>query len=178
MDLQYKLEGLDAVLKKMRALPVDVRMKGARYAMRKSANLVRDAAVMNAEKLNDPKTREEISKNIAVRFASREAKRTGDVMFRVGVLGGAMTAYSNTRYNRRKRLVGKAYQVEGDIGNPGGDTFYWRFLEFGTQHIGARPFMRPALEQNIGAATDEFTKHLDRWLDRYFKRNGIAPPSL
>jgi len=29
--------------------------------------------------------------------------------------------------------------------NKGGDTFYWRFLEFGTKSIKARPFMRPAM---------------------------------
>ena len=105
-DIEFQLTGLDAVLKKMRALPVDVRMKGARFAGRKAANLIRDAAVENAQRIDDPDTREQISKNVSVRFANREFRRTGDVMFLVGILGGARQ-YSNTKENVRKRRVGQ-----------------------------------------------------------------------
>lgn len=174
-DIEFQLTGLDAVLKKMRALPVDVRMKGARFAGRKAANVIRDAAVERASQLNDPATKEEIAKNIVVRFSRQRFRRTGDVAFRVGVLGGARQ-YGNTRENVRKRRAGKTYATDGSSVNPGGDTFYWRFLEFGTQRMAARPFMRPALSENTEAATTEFTSQLNRWLDRYFSRQGIAPP--
>lgn len=174
---EFKIEGLDAVLKKMRALPVDVRMKGARFAGRKAANLIRDAAVANASRINDPATREEIAKNIVVRFATRESRRTGDVMFRVGVLGGARQ-YAKNRENVRKRRAGSSYSTGGSSGNPGGDTFYWRYQEHGTQNMAARPFMLPALEQNADAATSIFATNLDSWLDRYFRRNGVASSNL
>lgn len=177
MASEFKIEGLDAVIKKMRALPVDVRMKGARFAGRKAANLIRNAAVENASKINDPATREEIAKNIAVRFSTKESKRTGDVMFRVGVMGGARQ-YANTKENVRKRRAGATYNTDGSSGNPGGDTFYWRFVELGTQKVGARPFMQPALANNTAAATTEFTNQLNGWLDRYFRRQGIVPPDL
>lgn len=176
-DIEFKLEGLDPILKKMRALPLDLRMKGARFAGRKAANLIRDAAVANAERINDPATKEEIAKNIAVRFSSRESRRTGDVMFRIGVLGGARR-YANTKENRRGRRVGESYATDGSSANPGGDTWYWRLLHFGTQTIPANPFMTRAMEQSANAATTEFTSKLDGWLDRYFRRNGIAPPDL
>ena len=177
METQFKLEGLDAVLAKMRALPIDVRQKGARFAGRKAANVIRDAAIQGAQKINDPSTREEIAKNITVRFATRTFRRTGDVMFRVGVLGGARQ-YANTTENRRKRRVGETYKTGGSSGNPGGDTFYWRFVEFGTQKVSARPFMRPALENNTARATNEFTRQLDGWLNRYFRRNSSVPPAV
>lgn len=177
VDIEFKLEGMDAVIRKMRALPVDVRKKGARFAGRKAANLIRDAAIQNATKIDDPQTREQIAKNVAVRFANREFRKTGDVMFRVGIMGGARQ-YANTRENRRKRRAGEAYATAGSSSNPGGDTFYWRFVEFGTQKAQARPFMRPALEQNIGPATDEFARQMNGWLDRYFRRQGIDPSSV
>lgn len=154
----FQIQGLDAVLKKMRALPVDVRKKGARFAGRKAANLIKDAAVQNAARIDDPATRDEIAKNIAVRFSNRTFKRTGDIMFRIGLLGGARQADENE-------------------GNPGGKTFHWRFVELGTETMPARPFMRPAATENAEAAASEFTSQLNRWLDRYYRKQGIAPPA-
>jgi HK97 gp10 family phage protein len=176
-EFETKLEGLDAIVKKMRALPIAVRQKGARFAGRRAANVIRDAVVENASRVNDPATREEIAKNVAVRFSSRESRSTGDVVFRVGILGGARQ-YANTRENRRKRRAGETYSTDGSSSNPGGDTFYWRFLEFGTQKAAAQPFMRPAAEQSAQPATTEFTTQLNAWLDRYFTRSGVVPPDL
>lgn len=176
-DVEFKLEGLEPILKKMRALPVDVRMKGARFAGRKAANVIRETAVENAQRLNDPATKQEIAKNVALRFANREFRRTGDVMFRVGILGGARQ-YANTKENVRKGRAGGTYKTDGSSANPGGDTFYWRFLEFGTKKMPAKPFMRPAMEQSRQAAVTEFTSQLSRWLDRYIRKHGIAPPAV
>jgi HK97 gp10 family phage protein len=36
----------------------------------------------------------------------------------------------------------------------GGDAFHWRFIEFGTSKMAARPFMRPALAENIQKVSD------------------------
>jgi HK97 gp10 family phage protein len=36
--------------------------------------------------------------------------------------------------------------VTAVVGTPVGTAFYWKFLEYGTEHIQARPFMRPAAE--------------------------------
>lgn len=166
---EFQLTGLDEVLKKLNAVKTDVKMKGARFAGRKAANLIQKAAVRNAAKVNDPATAEEIAKNVSVRFSSREFRRTGDVKFRIGVLGGAR------KYTYVKR-AGKTYvaSVKGPSSNPGLDTWYWRFLEFGTSRQAATPFMRPALEENVGSATDEFTRQLNGWLDRYFRKSGVS----
>ena len=48
MDVQFELQGLDQVLKKMRAVPKDIRLKGARFAGRKAATLIRESAIRNA----------------------------------------------------------------------------------------------------------------------------------
>lgn len=88
-NVQFSLLDPDGAIDKLKALPDAFRYKGARFALRKAANLVRDAAQQNARKLDDPATASVIAENIAVRFSSRTFKRTGNVMFRVGVMGGA-----------------------------------------------------------------------------------------
>jgi HK97 gp10 family phage protein len=50
-------------------------------------------------------------------------------------------------------------------GKGGKNAFYWRFLEFGTQFIAARPFMRPAFESKkmdaANAIKDALRKRID-----------------
>ena len=164
MANEFQIQGLDAVLAKMRALGPGLSAKGARTAMRKAANVVRDAAKANAAKLDDPSTPNRIADNVAVQFASKTLKRTGDIMFRVGVRGGARQ-YSNTSENRGKSRVGKSYAT-------GGSTFYWRFLEFGTSKMAARPFMRPALSENVGKAAEVAVVELNKAIDRLAKKAG------
>lgn len=164
MANEFQIQGLDEVLRKMRALGPGLAAKGARTAMRKAANVVRDAAKAGAAKLDRPETPNRIADNIAVQFSAKTLKTTGDVMMRVGVRGGAKQ-YSNTRENRGKGRVGKEYAT-------GGSTFYWRFLEFGTSKMPARPFMRPALQENVGKATDVAVVELNKAIDRLAKKAG------
>lgn len=157
--IQFSILDPDHAIDKIIGLPNAMRYKGARFGMRKAANLVRDKAQENARKLDDPATASVISENIAVRFSSRTFKRTGDVLFRVGVRGGA-----------------KLSDQEKSEGLPGKGTQHWRLQEFGTEHARAQPFMRPALSQNINQAISEAAKHMDRWLARNvdkIRNNGV-----
>ena len=157
--ISANVEGLEPLLARMENLSYDLRKKGGRFAMRKAANLVRDKARQNAAQVNDPKTPEEIAANIVVRFSPKDFKRNGDLVFRVGVLGGA-----------RGHAAASGEVAGKGQANPGGDTFYWRFLEFGTINMPAQPFARRALSENIQAATDEFVLHYNKSLDRAIKR--------
>jgi HK97 gp10 family phage protein len=150
--VQFSIIGLDSLLKKFDAINHDVRYKGGRFALRKAAQLVRDAAKQNALALDDPDTGRSIAANIAERWNGKLFRRTGDLGFRVGVLHGARLPKNNL-----------------DEG-AGGPTPHWRLLEFGTEKMAARPFMRPALENNINAATNEFAKHYEKAIDRAIKR--------
>lgn len=162
---EFKIDGLDAALATMRNLPMAMRMKVVKPAVRKAANLVRDSARAAALKIDRSETPLKIADNVNVQFASRHFKRTGEVMFRVGVRGGAK-AYGNTKQNRSKGRVGAKYVT-------GGSTFYWRFVELGTSRVRARPFLRPALERNIGAATDVVISEIDKQLARLLKRGKL-----
>lgn len=165
--VEFNITGLDSLLGKLEAVTYDVKRKGGRAALRKAAQLVASAARSNAQGLDDPATRTDISKNIAVRWDGRLFKRTGDLGFRVGVLGGAKE-YSNVHTRKGGRRG--TYAIGGSSSNPGGDTFYWRFLEFGTAKMAAQPFMRKALADNIEAATGAFVSEYEKAIDRALKR--------
>lgn len=152
---EFYIKGLEALNKRLKTIGTDMKKKGGRFALRKAANIVRDAAKANAKALDDPQTPEEVFDNIVVRWSGRQHRRTGDLPFRVGVLGGAKQPKSET-------------QVSGKV-NPGGQTFYWRFLEFGTEKAPAYEFMLPALTRNIDRVTNEFILQYNRKLDRLLK---------
>jgi len=54
--------------------------------------------------------------------------------------------------------------------NPGGDTFYWRFLEFGTETAPAKPFMRKALSSKVQEVQREFIQQYSKAIDRYLAK--------
>ena len=184
--MPVKIEGLDALRTRMRDLTTKESDKIFKAATRKSSLVFRDRARLNAQGIDDPKTRESIAKNIVSAFSSRTFRRTGNIMFRVGVLGGAKT-YSNTKANVRSGKAGKTYKTDGDKGNPGGDTFYWRFVEFGTKarkprtnskgrklrgHPGSRPrrFMTSAMLSEQDKALSVFAAEANMQLDRLLRK--------
>lgn len=168
----YQVEGLASLLGKLRSLPVKLQKKALRAAMRKGANVIKDAAKANAKLIDDPATAEAIHKNIAVQFSSRKSRQEGGVVMRVGVLGGARK-YGNTKENVRSGRAGQTYKTLGDKTNPGGDTRYWRFIELGTSRQPARPFLRPAMEQSGQGAIDAAALELNKQLDRLISNERI-----
>lgn len=142
------IEGLDEIVRKLRLLPDRIGRNAGRRALRKGANIIRDAARANAKQIDDPETREQIAKNIAVASGgAKREKRVGGVMLRVGVKGGA-------------RLT------KGDNGAPGGNTTYWRMIEFGTSQARAQPFMRPAMNSSASAASSAIISALNTEFDK------------
>jgi HK97 gp10 family phage protein len=168
-SIEFKLEGIDSLVSKLEAISYDAKRKGGRAALRKAASLISAKVAESAERVDDSKTAEDISKNITIRWNGRLFKASGDLGFRVGVLGGARQ-YGNTKENVRKGRAGKTYETLGSKDNPGGDTWYWRFVEFGTSRVAARPFMRPALAQSISEATAVFISEYEKAIDRAIKR--------
>lgn len=158
---EFKIEGLDQVLATMAALPDSITKNVAAFAMRKGANVIAKEARSRA-----PVRTGHLQSRIAVRKRKKRGPGVG-VAYSVGILGGASAKYANTRSNRRKGLVGKTYQKQ--------DTaFYWRFLEFGTEKMPARPFLRPAFEAAgeaaITAITEGFRTGLARAVTKAMKK--------
>lgn len=155
-NISFKIEGLESVLSKMKNVSNDVKYKGGRFALRKAAQVVRNSARSKALLIDDPKSAAEIAKNIVERWSGKRFKQTGDLMFRVGVMGGAGGNKSSAALESL----------------PGKDTRHWRHLEFGTQNTRAQPFMRRSMEENIGSATNEFVIQYGKALDRAIKKAG------
>lgn len=139
--VNFQMNGLPELLGKLDALDNDIKKKGGRFALRKAAQVLRKQAQANAERVDDPMTESRIAKNIVERWSGRTFKRTGNLMFRIGVLGGA------------KR----------------GETAHWRFLEFGTEKMRAQPIFRPVPGQVGQQATDEFISQYSKKIDRVLK---------
>ena len=143
MELRPVISDPDNVIKKLDKLPVALKGKALRNALRKGANVWRDAARVLAEKFDDPDTPLSVAKFITTGENRKLGKREGGIAMRVGVRGGA----------RSKK------------GTPT-TPWYWRFKEFGTQKQRAEPFMRPAMESNLQKAADEVLRALSPAIDK------------
>jgi len=151
---EFSLLGVDELIKTIKEVNRDVALKSGRFALRKAANLVAEAARFGASRLDDPETARSISQNVAVRFSSR-ASKGGRLMFRVGIRGGALLS-------------------RGGKKGQGAATPHWRLLEFGTSKMPARPFLRPALASNVSAAIAEFKSQFSASLARAIIRAKAA----
>ena len=158
-----QIDGLDAVIAKMRTLSDDRKQKNAATrSARRAMATVRKAAIENAKAIDDEESPEQIWRNIATSAA--KTKRDF-VLMRVGVRGGARS-YMQTRANVRKGIVGQQYATGGSKQNPGGDTWYWRLVEFGTARTRAKPFLRLALFNNVDQVEQGFITDYQSQLEK------------
>lgn len=153
--IRFQIDGLDAVLAKMRGLAPKLRQKGAKKALGRAAAIVRKAAKANAQRIDDPDTGRRISDNIVQRVRSGYTRRTGDVMVSVGVL------------TERGRIP----KGNPDTGRKG-NTPHWHLVEEGTEHARAQPFLRPALAANVDAVTNKFVSELGKEIDKALQEIG------
>lgn len=139
---EFKIEGLDPVLAKMKGLTPALKKKALRSAGTKAMRIVRDAARRGAAALDDPKSPSNIAKAIVTRYDSKASRREGGSVTKVGVMGGARPQKGNQ------------------------DTGHWRLVEFGSVNNPARPFMRPALANNVQKVTDTLVQSLNSDIDK------------
>jgi HK97 gp10 family phage protein len=149
---EFGLQGVDELLGKLSSISEDAKFKGGKLSLRRAAKFIADKAIQyQRENIDNPKTPNSIYKNIRVQFGKKRFKATGDLMFRIGVQGGAILKESSKP-------------------GTGGYTFYWRFIEFGTENVPARPFMRPALQNNDIKAAEIFLHEFKRSINLAIKK--------
>ena len=131
-EVTVRLDGVDELIRALKSAPDKIRRRAVRQALRKAGAVIRSDAKARAPVLmvrtpfRAPGT---VKRRISVR-PSKFARQAGDEGVFVGV--------KPLRGNTDTRRYGKA-----GAKNPN-DPFYWRFLEFGTQKMRARPFLGPA----------------------------------
>ena len=117
-----QIQGLDALAKALKELPDRVAKNGLRAAVYAGAKVIRDEAKLQALVATGTLKRAVILKQIPE--LSSKNKQTFFVTVRQG----------------------KKYRKQGKKGNLSQDAWYWRFVEFGTVKMSARPFLRPAFD--------------------------------
>lgn len=154
VTIRAKVRGIPEMKAALRRLHGDLRRKLLRQALAEGARAVRDDARRTVPTLNASsvpvrkgyRTAGQVRKSIVVR-TSKMARRAGDV----GV-------FVNVRPAKRGQRGAK---------NPN-DPFYWRWLEFGTKAMAARPFLRPAAGK-LGEALRIIERRLGRDVQKYDK---------
>lgn len=147
--INFTLTGFEEVRRKLAITPIKLRTKGSKRALGRAAAIVRKAARQNALRVDDAETGRRIADNIGQRVRGGYSRRTGDAMVSIGVL---------TQHGR----IPKGNPDTGRKGN----TPHWHLVELGTEKARAQPFLRPAMESNIGAVIDKFAAELDKELEK------------
>ena len=164
--LDVRVENLDEVIDKMSTFASRLQRKGLTQALRKGMR-----PVVRAARAKAPVDTGALKKAIVARVNTRMGRRVGGAVVQVGIRGGAKEYVDSSRNRARviKRGKRKGIFVPGRVGESyeqGGNQFYFRFLEFGTNKLPARPFLRPALAENAQKTTDIVTAELRKAVDR------------
>lgn len=119
------LQGLQELEKKLSKLGELEARRALNQGITKGGAEIRKAARANAKQLDDKLTPEQIFKNVTSK---------------------------KWRVKKGRKYLGVSVGINKE--GKGGDTYYWRFLEFGTSKIAAKPFLGPALDQTKNAAIE------------------------
>jgi HK97 gp10 family phage protein len=133
--VKIKVEGLAELDRKLRSLGPKIARSALRSSLNAAAQVIKKDAILRAPVLTG-----RLAKKAIYVTRSRSSATPTKEVYVVGV-----------RQWKRGGKV-KAYGPQ--------DAFYWRFLEFGTKHIAARPFLVPAFETKKQEAFERFKQKL------------------
>ncbi len=140
-SITVEVKGLKELGEALKGLGDEVTLRSSRAATRAAANLVRDAAKSRAPVLTGA-----LKDAIAVRRDTKLSHPGFEIMG-VGV-------FKLTGQNKKAHA--------GDIA----PAFYWKFVEFGTVKMSAKPFLRPALDTHNQGAVTAMEEALTRGINR------------
>lgn len=146
-----RIEGLAQLERALRELPERIAHRALRVSVYAGAKVIRDAARAQAPKA---------AQSLGHKRPSPGTLKRSVIMKHIRELsgGGRQTFYVLVRQGRK-------YRNQGKRGNLSQDAWYWRFVEFGTRKMNARPFLRPALESRrreaVGAIKQRLTQRIE-----------------
>lgn len=153
-----KIEGLEALRRRFRQLPVEIQEKELGNAVAKGAAVIRDEAQARAPVLKTPDPRREAGLLRRMIRSTRGVRRDSEA-----------AAFVSVRRLSSKQ-VSKAKEKRGTGTSGLVDAFYWKMVEFGTSMMAAIPFMRPAFDTKKEAAANEIKKALSEGVERQAKK--------
>lgn len=166
MAERFEVAGLRQLGEAMRGLSEDVQKKISRQAVAAGAGVVRKAARDKAPKktgalragivmkrVKDTPLTEEYVVTISTKEMKKYVQKSRSSI--VELQGPTAPKLVNGKMVRAKKLLGRKDSYES-----WGDLYYGRFIEFGTVKMPARPFLRPALEDNVQRATQAIADRL------------------
>lgn len=175
-----QIHGFDALAKKLRDIPQVLRQRVVRNALAAGARLVRDEArrtvpVLSAVARAPYRTPGTLQRAIVAR-TSKISRRAGDVGVFVNVrpAKGAKYRTQTTRLlgvKVKRRTLVRASQRGAKSKT---DPFYWRFVEFGTSKMRARPFLRAGATR-LPDALQLFTTRLGAWFRKTNQTGQVQP---
>ena len=146
------VQGLDQLARALKELPKRVARNSLRAAVYAGAKVIRDEA-----KLKAPMAIAALGPN---QPPPGTLKRSV-IMKQIPELS---SAERQTFFVTVRR--GKKYRKQGRKGQLSQDAWYWRFVEFGTVKMAARPFLRPAFERKKRAAVQAIQDRLAQRIEQ------------
>lgn len=150
--------GVAQLNKQLKALGPRIEKNILRGAVRAVAR-----EIANDAKANVPQDTGNLRRNIVVRaFRGQRTRGRNRETVRAGVVV------------REEGKRGKI--VRGEGGKLGielkkqNNAFYWRFVEYGTKHMGARPFLRPAYDRMKGRVSQVMGAYIRRRIDKEIEK--------
>jgi HK97 gp10 family phage protein len=137
-----KLTGFKELADALRELGPRVARNSLRRAVSAGA-----AEIRNDAKARAPVDTGEMRKDIMIK---RERDTKGEM---------AATYSVFVRSGKKSRLAGKSRDVQKD-------SYYWKFVEFGTSKMAAKPFLRPAFESRKEEAVKVIGEKLDEGVQK------------
>ena len=146
------VQGLDQLARAMKELPKRVARNSLRAAVYAGAKLIRDEAKLKAPVAVAP---------LGPNQPPPGTLKRSVIMKQIPELSSAerQTFFVTVRH-------GKKYRKQGKKGQLSQDAWYWRFVEFGTVKMAARPFLRPAFEGKKRAAVQAIQDRLAQRIER------------
>lgn len=180
MAAEVKIEGFKELADKLRAMVPTMRKKVLRNALAAGGRLVRNEAKRKAPvlsgRMNAPYRKPGTVRDAIRVRTSKEARKAGDVGVFINVLPAKGAKFKTVTTNLvflkvRNRVQTRASQRGAKSRN---DPYYWRFLEFGTKKMQARPFLQPAT-QRLGDALQVFQVQLAKWFNKVNSTGKVQP---
>ncbi len=141
-----QVQGLEQLSKALKELPDRMARNGLRASVYAGAKVIRDEARLQAP--------------VAIASLGPDQPPPGTlkravIMKQIPELSSKtnQTFFVTVRH-------GKRYRKQGKKGNLSQDAWYWRFVEFGTRKMRARPFLRPAFDLRKNDALDAIKTRL------------------